>query len=540
MERAQALSSIRVVSARAARRDRRGDRRVPLHHGVRQDPLAARARRHRRAPRRHAAALPPARRDARAARAAAGHLRHRHARRRHQRADPHGAASRRSRSTTGSGCGSSARASSTRSRGAPAAPATTPPAPSSCMAPEHEIENAGRRPQGRRRPEEAQEDRAQEGARRGSSTGARRSFERLVAAEPEPLAPQLQLTAAMLINVIARGGDVVRRTSARSCFDNHEPRPRQYELARRALGIFRTLRDAGVVEIRRRRTPRPPASGSPSTCSRTSRSTSRCRRSRSPRSGCSTPTTAPGTGAGTGHYALDVVSVIEATLDDPRPVLSQQQFLARGEAVAAMKRDGHRVRRSAWSCSRRSPTRSRSTSCSPQSFEVFASSQPWVRDFELSPKSVVRDMFERAHVVRRVRSSFYQLARSEGLVLRYLSDAYRAIRQTVPTEAQTRSCSTSSRGSASSCARSTRASSTSGRSSIDPVADLRRRGPSCRPRRRRCSRTAARSWCSCATSCSAACSSPRSQKRRRARRARSRRRTGPARSTPTTTSTTRC
>ena len=53
--------------------------------------LAARARRHRRAPRRHAAAVPAPRRDARPARAAAGHLRHRHARRRHQRADPHGA-----------------------------------------------------------------------------------------------------------------------------------------------------------------------------------------------------------------------------------------------------------------------------------------------------------------------------------------------------------------------------------------------------------------------------------------------------------------
>jgi len=34
------------------------------------------------------------------------------------------------------------------------------------------------------------------------------------------------------------------------------------------------------------------------------------------------------------------VSVIEATLDDPRAVLGQQEFRARGEAVAAMKRDG--------------------------------------------------------------------------------------------------------------------------------------------------------------------------------------------------------
>ena len=71
-----------------------------------------------------------------------------------------------------------------------------------------------------------------------------------------------------------------------------------------------------------------------------------------------------------------------------------------------------------------------------QSYEVFASSQPWIRDFELRPKSVVRDMFERALSFAEL-ISVYQLARSEGLVLRYLSDAYRAIRQTVPAEAQT-------------------------------------------------------------------------------------------------------
>jgi hypothetical protein len=49
---------------------------------------------------------------------------------------------------------------------------------------------------------------------------------------------------------------------------------------------------------------------------------------------------------------------------------------------------------------------------------------------------VVRDMFERALSFAEM-INHYQLARSEGLVLRYLSDAYRAIRQTVPTEAQT-------------------------------------------------------------------------------------------------------
>ncbi|HCM49506.1 MAG TPA: DUF3516 domain-containing protein, partial [Microbacterium sp.] len=141
------------------------------------------------------------------------------------------------------------------------------------------------------------------------------------------------------------------------------------------------------------------------------------------------------TTAGTGHYALDVVSVIEATLDDPRAILSQQEFRARGEAVAAMKRDGLEY-------DERMALLEEITHPKPlaellaQSFAVFASSQPWVLDFELSPKSVVRDMYERAMSFGEF-VSFYQLARSEGLVLRYLSDAYRAVRQTVPAEAHT-------------------------------------------------------------------------------------------------------
>src|SRR6185312_11579222 len=71
-----------------------------------------------------------------------------------------------------------------------------------------------------------------------------------------------------------------------------------------------------------------------------------------------------------------------------------------------------------------------------QAFETFASTQPWVRDFELSPKSVVRDLYERAMTFSEY-VAFYQLGRSEGLVLRYLSDAYRAARQTIPDDAKT-------------------------------------------------------------------------------------------------------
>jgi hypothetical protein len=275
------------------------------------------------------------------------------------------------------------------------------------------------------------------------------SFERLVEAEPEPLVPQLQLTAAMLINVIARGGDVFSNVRA-LVFDNHEPRARKYELARRAIAIFRTLVAAEVVEIDR---------SVPDAASPGIRLTVDLQPNFAlnqplspfalaaiglldPEVGSGTARQAGGAGTaeaaggvGTGHYALDVVSIIEATLDDPRPVLSQQQFRARGEAVAAMKQDG-------LDYDERMALLDEVTYPKPleellaQSYEVFASSQPWIRDFELSPKSVVRDMFERALSFSEL-ISLYQLARSEGLVLRYLSDAYRAIRQTVPAEAQT-------------------------------------------------------------------------------------------------------
>jgi len=134
-------------------------------------------------------------------------------------------------------------------------------------------------------------------------------------------------------------------------------------------------------------------------------------------------------------YPLDVLSVIESTLDNPRPVLSAQQFKARGEAVAQMKADGIEYEQ-------RLELLDGVTHPMPladlleAAYEMYRRGHPWVADHALAPKSVVRDMYERAMTfVEYV--GFYGLARSEGLVLRYLADAFRALRQTVPEEART-------------------------------------------------------------------------------------------------------
>ncbi|GGL44839.1 DUF3516 domain-containing protein [Phycicoccus endophyticus] len=134
-------------------------------------------------------------------------------------------------------------------------------------------------------------------------------------------------------------------------------------------------------------------------------------------------------------YALDVVSVIEATLDDPRPVLLAQQFEARGEAVAAMKADGLEYEERMEALEEVTWPRPLADLLD-QALRTYRRSHPWVDPRDLSPKSVVREMFERAMTFGEL-VAHHKLARAEGVLLRYLTDAYRALRSTVPLSART-------------------------------------------------------------------------------------------------------
>jgi superfamily II RNA helicase len=292
------------------------------------------------------------------------------------------------------------------------------------QAPEHEtdnlkaIEKAGDDPKKKRKI-------IRKKAPEGFVSWGEPSFRRLVEAEPETLTSSMQMTSAMLINVIARGGDVYANVHS-LVFDNHEPWKRQLTLARRALGIYKTLREAGIVE-------QTPVAGQPDRI--------RLTVDVQPNFALNQPLSPFALAAfelldpEAPTYSLDMISIVEATLDDPRPVLSGQQFVARGEAVAAMKREGIDY-------DERMALLEEVTHPKPldelltYAFNTYKASQPWIADFELRPKSVVRDMYERAMSFGEF-IAFYKLARSEGVVLRYLSDAYRATRQTIPDEAKT-------------------------------------------------------------------------------------------------------
>ncbi len=134
-------------------------------------------------------------------------------------------------------------------------------------------------------------------------------------------------------------------------------------------------------------------------------------------------------------YTHDVVSVIESTLEDPHVILRAQQSKEKGEVVAELKADGVEYEE-------RMEILEDVTYPMPLADELedtylaFQKTHPWLVESVLSPKSIVREMYEKAMTFSEY-VAFHKVQRVEGLLLRYLTDAYRALRQTVPETART-------------------------------------------------------------------------------------------------------
>ena len=255
----------------------------------------------------------------------------------------------------------------------------------------------------------------------GTVVWTEQTFDKLVAGVPEQLTSRMRVDNAMLINVATREEDafaVMRRLLT----DNHEDRRQQLRLSRRALRLARSLLRTDVLtrleevdEFGRRYllTVDLPADFA-----------------------LNQPLAHFALAAldvldpESETYTLDIVSVIESVLEAPRQILMAQQFASRGEAVQEMKADGIEYEE-------RMALLDKITWPQPLAelleglYETYRQRHPWLREDALSPKTVVRMMWEQGMSFTDFVGR-YQLARSEGLVLRYLTDAYRTLRQTVP------------------------------------------------------------------------------------------------------------
>jgi hypothetical protein len=134
-------------------------------------------------------------------------------------------------------------------------------------------------------------------------------------------------------------------------------------------------------------------------------------------------------------HALDVLTVIEAVQENPGVIVAAQVNEAKSALMADMKSSGveyeERMERLAQV---EAPKPNKDWIYS--SFNRFRMKHPWVGGDTVKPKSVVRDLYERSMTFGEF-VSHYGLKRSEGVVLRYLSDVYKGLKQNVAEEFQT-------------------------------------------------------------------------------------------------------
>ena len=418
--------------------------------------------------------------------------------------DPHRAPHRADASTTARGSGTSRPASSTRSPAARAGPASTPPAPSSSRRPSTRSRTSGCWP----RRATTRRSAARSCARsrpRGSSPGAEPTFERLVGGRARAADLELRGAATRWCSTWSPAPATRSRPCGTCSRTTTRTAAAQRRHIRQAIAIYRALLAAGVVE----RLPEPDATGRPVRLTVDLQPDFALNQPLSPFALAAmelldreSPT-----------YALDVLSVVESTLDDPRQVLSAQQFKARGEAVAQMKRDGIEYEERMELLEEVTHPKPLAELLERGLRDRTGTGHPWVADHELRPKSVARDMFERA-------MSFAEYVGSTG------SPAARAwccATSPTPTGRCARPCPSEARteerrgphrvaGRARPAGRLEPARgvgvAAGGREDLGPDAGPRGAGRRGRPAAGH-GEPRAPSGCSCATRCSAASSSPR-------------------------------
>ena len=312
------------------------------------------------------------------------------------------------------------------------------------LAPEHEVEAARERARLTAAQEAARDEREakrakkkaskkRSGPKEGQITWSRSTFERLRDAAPEALQSHFEMTHSTVLNVLGGAADAGRDPAEHlvhlALHNDDQPLPANPHI-RHLADIYTSLLQAGVVEHL-------------SSARAQELGVSRLQlvadlpddfalnQPLSPFALAAFELLDPDSPT----FALDVISIVEAVLEDPRPLLYAQENQAKAAAVASMKAQGLEYDERMAALEEISWPKPLEELLSP-AFSVYARSNPWVGDLELSPKSVIREMIENAMTFTELISR-YDVGRSEGVILRYLSDAYRMMRQVIPEEIMT-------------------------------------------------------------------------------------------------------
>lgn len=252
------------------------------------------------------------------------------------------------------------------------------------------------------------------------------TFDKLVTALPEPLVSRFTLSHGMVVSVLSREEDGGCMALAHLIKASHERHAHQRALGRTAIEMFKSLKEANILAVdydddgRRRIVVNTDLGEDFSIHHALS---------------LYLLDTAKLLTTSDGAYELDLLTLVESILENPDVILARQLDKLKGDRVAEMKAAGIEY-------DERMAELDKMEYPKPQSefiygtFNAFAVKHPWVKADNIRPKSIAREMYESfmsfSEYVRE-----YSLERVEGVLLRYLSDVYKALMQTVPKWAKT-------------------------------------------------------------------------------------------------------
>ncbi|HUS44078.1 MAG TPA: DUF3516 domain-containing protein [Ilumatobacteraceae bacterium] len=290
---------------------------------------------------------------------------------------------------------------------------------------------------------------------RGYAHWTQDTFDKLVGGEPEELKSHFQVSHQMVMNLLDRpvvhdaDGTAVDgcRALRQLLTDNHEPRRRQRAHIRRAISIYRSLVEAGMLEF-------PDEPDEYGRLVRVNFDLQDQFALHQPLSlwavealhalpaaeveAADAADSDVGSESSSGDaidHALNMLTIIESVQENPAVILGAQVKRAKDELMAEMKSSGVEYEE-------RMERLSQVEYPKPNAawiygnFNDFRSRHPWVGGDTVAPKAIVREMYERAMTFGEYVND-YGLKRSEGVVLRYLSDAYKGLVQNVPEELAT-------------------------------------------------------------------------------------------------------
>ena len=293
------------------------------------------------------------------------------------------------------------------------------------QAPEHIVE---KRQAEKKSETSGKKSRIVKGPPKGEVSWTVETFQKLIARPPETLVSRFRLTHGMVLSLLQRDENERPPRNFASLRDLisrcHEDDATKRQLVRQAAVLVRSLYRAGIIVLAGEGPYRVAVAQDLQWDFSLHQALSLFALSALEELDPASPT-----------YAVDVLTVVESILEDPDVILRRQVDRAKGRLVAQLKEEGVPYEE-------RMERLEEVTHPKPladflyASFNAFRAAHPWTAGSDVSPKSIGREMFETFSGFSDYVKS-YGLERSEGVLLRYLSQLYRTLDQTVPEAAKT-------------------------------------------------------------------------------------------------------